>query len=72
MHNTQQIKYPITRISAIDDDAVLEQLPINIREQLGEEEGSGFHIGLGRRDIEFNKGIVQYVLGETTAVVKFD
>ena len=72
MHNTNTIKYPIKRISFIDDQAVLEQLPINILSQLGEEVGSGFHLELHRRDIEFNHGLVQYVLGETTATVEFD
>ena len=72
MTNTTKVEYPIKPITSIDDDKVLMQLPINVREQLGQEVESGFHLFLHRRDLFFENGLVQYVLGETTAHVELD
>jgi len=72
MTNTTKVEYPIKPITSIDDDQVLMQLPINVREQLGQEVESGFHLFLHRRDLFFENGLVQYVLGETTAHVELD
>lgn len=59
-------------MASIDDDAVLQQLPINIRHQLGEDEGSGFDLFCHKRELFFQHGMVSYVLGEATALVEID
>lgn len=72
MQNTTTIKYPIKPVSAIDDNGVLNQLPMNIRHQLGTELESGFHLFLHRRDLIFEGGVVQYTLGADTAIVELN
>ena len=72
MQNTTTIKYPIKPVPAIDDKAVLNQLPMNIRHQLGTEQESGFHLFLHRRDLIFEGGVVQYTLGANTVIVELN
>ena len=72
MTNTTKITYPIQSIAAINDDAVIAQLPINIVDQLGPQEESGFHLMLNRRDLFYKHGLVQYTLGERKAHVELD
>ena len=72
MTNTTKLKYTIKPLVSIDDDKLLLQLPINVREQLGQEVESGFHLFLHRRDLFFENGLVQYVLGEKTVNVELN
>ena len=71
-NSTATIKYPIKPAASIDDDTVLQQLPINIRHQLGDTDGSGFDLFLHKRELFFQHGMVSYVLGEATALVELD
>ena len=72
MTNTTKITYPIQSIAAINDEAVLSQLPINIVDQLGVLQETGFHLMLNRRDLFYTHGLVQYVLGTRQAHVELD
>ena len=72
MTNTTKLSYPITPNASLNDEAVVSQLPINIVEQLGSLEESGFHLMLNRRDLFYTRGCVQYTLGERKAYVELD
>ena len=72
MNNTSRITYPIKANASLNDDAVVAQLPINIVQQLGPQEGSGFALHLNRRDLFFRHGCVQYTLDERKAHVELD
>ena len=72
MYNTTKISYPIKPVASLNDDAVVDQLPINIVQQLGPLEESGFHLGLHRRDLFYRHGLVQYTLGQSKAHVELD
>jgi hypothetical protein len=72
MTNTTKITYPIQPIASINDDAVVAQLPINIVDQLGALEESGFHLMLNRRDLFYKHGLVQYTLGSRQVHVELD
>lgn len=72
MYNTTKISYPIKPVASLNDDTVVDQLPINIVEQLGPLEESGFVLDLTRRDLFFRHGLVQYTLGESKAHVEFN
>lgn len=66
------LKYPVKPADGIDDQTIVDQLPVNVIRELGELEETGFHLTLRRRDIFYKKGLVQYVLGANTAIVKID
>ncbi|QNJ25184.1 hypothetical protein SynSYN20_00842 [Synechococcus sp. SYN20] len=72
MNNTSKITYPIKANASLNDDAVVAQLPINIIDQLGPLEESGFHLMLNRRDLFYKHGLIQYTLGERKAHVELD
>ena len=67
-----QIKYPTSIHKAVDDDSVIAQLPTNIIEALGSIQETGYHLMLNRRDIYFNRGVVQYSIGSKEAVVTLE
>ena len=56
---TQQI-FQITPPKNIKDNEVLDQLPTEIREQLGAIRSTGYDLRYSRRDIFFDNGLLQY------------
>jgi len=67
-----QIKYPTRIHKAVDDSAVLDQLPTNVLAALGTVQETGYHLMLNRRDIYCEGGTVQYVIGDNTTVVQLE
>ena len=50
MTNTSKLQYKIKPIPALDDQAITNQIPIEVLARLGTLEESGYHLLLNRRD----------------------
>ena len=72
MTNTKTIQYPVRPLASIDDDAIVQQMPANVMHQLGELQETGYHLIKSRRDLFFDRGDIQYVLGARSATVHLD
>lgn len=72
MTRTYKITAPVTSIDKEMDDKILDQLPESAFDQLGDPDGSGFDLDKNRRELFFEKGVVQYVLGSDKASVLLD
>ena len=70
MIKSTKLSCSIQPTTSLDDKKVLAQLPTNLIEQLGGQEETGFHLFLNRRDIFFERGLVQYFLGQPTVHVE--
>lgn len=56
---------------ALDDSAVINQLPSDARTRLGDLIETGYHLGYNRRDLFFSNGVLQYRLGEPVVAVSY-
>ena len=75
MEPTLQLPNHVIRcaeITGIDDAAIINELPYEIRQLLGEEYGSGFDLRDSSRDIKFDNGLVVYQLGGQQIKVYLD
>ena len=65
------IEFKITKPGNIKDKEVIEQLPADVVEKLGNMVGTGYDLKLSRRDVFFEHGLLQYNPYQTKAKVKF-
>ena len=66
------LKLKVSPVTAIDDEGIIRQLPKKVRKDLGQDIGSGFNLMTSKRDLEFENGLVQYVLGNDSIEVIMD
>ena len=70
MMTSTKLTFNLTPITILRDDLMLASLPTDIQQKLGSTVETGFHLGLGRRDIFCEGGLVQYVLGAKSISVE--
>lgn len=59
-------------IRELHDAKVIDMVPTDISERLGDAEGSGFDLRTNERHLFFENGIIKYVVNRADIDVEFD
>lgn len=67
-----EMSIPVKQIKSIDDKHILSMVPRDVLAMLGDNEGSGYDLDKDRRDIFFERGVVQYQPNGKTVYLRID